>query len=143
MKLVNKAVAHPWFCDVLGHMTTRFYLGMFDDASYHFIHALFGWCGAQDDKGGLALVDVRNVIEYRVEVAAGDLLEIHGQLKKIGGKSLTIGYEMINLRNGEIASTLEVVCVLFDLKARKAVSIPDALRSVAEKHLQGGTAQQE
>ena len=143
MKLVNKAVAHPWFCDVLGHMTTRFHLGMFDDASYHFIHALFGWSGAQDDKGGLALVDVRNVIEYRVEVAAGDLLEIHGQLKKIGGKSLTASYEMINLRNGEIASTLEVVYVLFDLKARKAVSIPDTLRSVAEKHLESVTDEQE
>ena len=27
---VYKAVAHPWQCDVLGHMTTRFYTGMFD-----------------------------------------------------------------------------------------------------------------
>ena len=143
MKLVNKSVAHPWFCDVLGHMTTRFYLSMFDDASYHYLYELFGWCGAQDNNGELGWADVRQVIEYRAEVSAGDLLEISAALQKIGGKSLTIGYEMINLRNGEIASTLEVVCVLFDLKARKAVSIPDALRSVAEKRLQGGTDQQE
>ena len=143
MKLVNKSVAHPWFCDVLGHMTTRFYLSMFDDASYHYLYELFGWCGAQDNTGELGWADVRQVIEYRAEVSAGDLLEISAALQKIGGKSLTIGYEMINLRNGEIASTLEVVCVLFDLKARKAVSIPDALRSVAEKHLESVMDEQE
>ena len=143
MKLFSKAVAHTWFCDVLGHMTTRYYLAMFDDASYHFIHSLFGWCGAQDDKGELALADVRHVIEYRAEVSAGDLLEIYGQLTKIGGKSLTVEYQMINLRNGEIASTLEAICVLFDLKERKAIKIPPALRELAEKHLQGGAVEQE
>ena len=143
MKLVNKAVAHPWFCDVLGHMTTRFYLAMFDDASYHYFYELFGWCGAQDNNGEFGWADVRHVIEYRAEVSAGDLLEIRAALQKIGGKSLTIGYEMINLRNGEIAGTLEVVCALFDLKTRKAVSIPDALRSVAEKNVRGDTDKQE
>ena len=137
MKLVTTDVAHPWYCDVLGHMTTRFFLAMFDDASYHFIHSMFGWCGAQDDKGELAIADVRHVIEYKAEVSAGDLLEIRAELLKIGGKSLTFAYEMTNLRNGEIASTLEVVSVLFDLNKRKAVVIPDALRSAAEKQLQG------
>jgi len=137
MKLVTTDVAHPWYCDVLGHMTTRFFLAMFDDASYHFIHSIFDWCGAQDDKGELAIADVRHLIEYKAEVSAGDLLEIRAELLKIGGKSLTFAYEMINLRNGEIASTLEVVCVLFDLNERKAVVIPDALRTKAEKQLQG------
>ena len=46
---VQKCVAHPWMCDVLGHLTTRFYVGMFDDASYHLLHAVFGWTGASDD----------------------------------------------------------------------------------------------
>ena len=26
------AVVHPWLCDAMGHLTTRHYLGMFDDA---------------------------------------------------------------------------------------------------------------
>ncbi|SVB69421.1 uncharacterized protein METZ01_LOCUS222275, partial [marine metagenome] len=26
MNLVQKSVAHPWMCDVLGHLTTRHYV---------------------------------------------------------------------------------------------------------------------
>ena len=67
MITVNKAVAHPWQCDVLGHMTTRHYTAMFDDASYHFLHHLFGWNGASDDSGKLGWVDVRHTINYDAE----------------------------------------------------------------------------
>ena len=42
MMVVNKAVAHPWECDVIGHLTTRFFVAMFDGASYHFLFSVFG-----------------------------------------------------------------------------------------------------
>lgn len=132
---VNKAVSHPWQCDVLGHMTTRFYMAMFDDASYHFLHHLFGWNGASDEQGKLGWVDVRHTINYQAEVAAGDLLEVRAELIKVGGKSMTISYEMINLGSGDIAATLESIVVLFDLDKRCAVTIPDELRDIAKKHI--------
>ena len=78
MFVVNKAVAHTWFCDVLGHMTTRFYLHMFDDASYHLFHEVFGWAAAQDNEGKLGWVDVRHVIEYIAEVSAGGCCLLEG-----------------------------------------------------------------
>jgi len=81
---VQKSVAHPWMCDVLGHMTTRFYVGMFDDAAYHFLHTVFGWTGASDEAGKTAWVDAQHIIEYRSEVTAGGLLEINACLTKIG-----------------------------------------------------------
>ena len=117
---VSRAVAHPWNCDVLGHMTTRFYVAMFDDAAYQFLYEVFGWVGAQDDAGHLAWADVRHVINYLAEVCAGDLLDIRASLKKIGGKSITVDYQMVNLGSGEIAATLECTAVLFDLHARSA-----------------------
>ncbi len=132
---VYKGVAHPWQCDILGHMTTRFYTAMFDDASYHFLHHLFGWNGARDEKGELGWVDVRHTINYQAEVDAGDLLEVRAELSKVGGKSMTMSYEMINLGSGDIAATLESVVVLFDLEERRARNIPDELRDVANKHV--------
>lgn len=135
MKVVSKSVAHPWYCDVLGHMTTRFYVGMFDDAAYHFLYEMFGWTGAQDAKGELAFADVRHVIDYQAEVSAGDLLEIRAELRKIGGKSITTYYEMVSLGSGEVSASLECVSVLFDLKARKAVEISGDLRATAKKCL--------
>lgn len=132
---VHKSVAQPWLCDVMGHMTTRFYVAMFDDASYHFLHHLFEWNGARDETGDLGWVDVRHTINYEAEVAAGDLLEVRAELLKVGGKSITVSYEMINLGSGDTAATLESVMVLFDLKARRAVAIPDGLRDVANRHV--------
>ena len=130
---VHQAVAHPWQCDIMGHMTTRFYMAMFDDASYCYIHRLFGWNGARDRNRGW--VDVRHTVKYQSEVRAGDLLEVRAGLTKIGGKSLTVGYEMVKLVDGETAASLEAVMVLFDLQKRCALRIPDDLRKAAETHL--------
>lgn len=135
MIVVQKSVAHPWMCDVLGHMTTRFYLNMFDDASYHLLYEVFGWSGASDNAGELGWADVRHVIEYVAEVNAGDVLETRACIRRIGTKSITIGYEMMNLGEQEMAATLECTCVLFDLKVRKAVPLPDELRQLAAKRL--------
>jgi acyl-CoA thioester hydrolase len=139
MLIVNKAVAHPWMCDVIGHLTTRYYVAMFDDASYHFLFTVFGWSGSTDETGERGWVDVRHVIEYKAEVSAGSLLEIRACLMKIGGKSITIRYEMVNLGSGEVAATLECVCVLFDMNARKALLLTDQLREMASQYLEGNT----
>jgi acyl-CoA thioester hydrolase len=135
MIVVQKSVAHPWMCDVLGHLTTRHYVAMFDDASYHMLHAVFGWAGASDADGKIGWADVRHVIEYRAEVVAGDILEIRAGLAKIGTKSITISYEMTNLGKNEMSATLECVCVLFDLQTRTSVELSDQLRELASKHL--------
>ena len=132
---VHKGVAHPWQCDIMGHMTTRFYVAMFDDSSYHFLHHVFGWNSGQDAAGQYGWVDVRHSINYRAEVDAGDLLEVRAELVKVGGKSMTISYEMINLGSGDVAATLESVVVLFDLNERCAVTIPDDLREKAQSRV--------
>jgi acyl-CoA thioester hydrolase len=132
---VQKSVAHPWQCDILGHMTTRFYMAMFDDASYHFLQHLFGWNGARNEAATLGWADVRHTINYADEVKAGDLLEIRAELIKVGGKSITASYEMLNLGSGKVSATLEGVMVLFDLEQRCAVTIPDDLRGAANKHV--------
>ena len=43
---------------------------------------------------------------------------------------------MQNLKTGEVAATMEVVYVLFDLEARCGVAIGDDLRAAAEKYLE-------
>ena len=136
MLVVNKAVAHPWECDVIGHLTTRFYVAMFDDASYHFLFAVFGWSGSTDETGEIGWVDVRHVIEYQAEVSAGDVLEIRASLVKIGTKSITARYQMINLGKDEVAATLECIYVLFDMQARASLVLSDLLREAASKHLE-------
>ncbi|MEO0423667.1 MAG: thioesterase family protein [Pseudomonadota bacterium] len=127
-----RGVAHPWQCDVMGHMTTRHYVAMFDDASYHLLHEVFGWAAGD---AGVGWADVKHTIEYKDEVGSGDLLEVRGRLEKIGGKSVTVLYDMHNLTRNNLAASLESISVYFDLKARKAVTVPDELRQRAARFL--------
>ncbi|KCZ86223.1 hypothetical protein HAD_11070 [Hyphomonas adhaerens MHS-3] len=128
---IYKGVAHPWLCDVMGHMTTRHYIAMFDDGSYHFLNEVFGW--KPEDASAPGWVDVKQVIEYNDEIAAGSLLEIKGKIVRVGGKSITVQYEMHNFAKGTVAATLETTSVYFDLTERKAVAIPDDLKARAEQ----------
>ena len=132
MELVHTAVAHPWLCDVMGHVTTRHYIAMFDDAAYFFLYRTFGWAG-DDAVNGLGWADVRHEIDYKTEVAAGDLLEVHAQLEKVGTKSITVRYDMHNSKKKEVAATLLSTSVLFDMQARKAVPLTDEMRQSAKK----------
>lgn len=133
---VYKGVAHPWLCDVMGHMTTRHYIAMFDDASYHFLFEVFGWSGEQAKREKIGWVDVKHVVEYQAEVAEGDILEITAQFKKLGGKSTTILYRMKNLSKDEQAATLEATSVLFDLELRKGMTIPDSMREKTTRFME-------
>ena len=132
---VFKGLAQPWECDSLGHLTTRFYVAMFDDASYHLLFEVFGWSGASDDEGRRAFVDVRHVIDYVDEVRAGELLEISATLTAVGNKSIKAAYTMRKREGNGVAATLEATYVLFDLQARKALALDDTLREQAEKQL--------
>ena len=131
-----KGMAQPWFCDVMGHMNIRHYMAMFDESSYQLLFEVFGWTGNPDNNGGQGWADVRHVIEYQAEVHAGDLLEIRGCIRKVGNKSIGIRYEMINSAKGEIAATLDCVCVLIDLTSRDAVPLSDEQRGQATVFLE-------
>lgn len=137
MLTVQQSVAHPWQCDIMGHMTTRYYMAIFDDASYHFLFHLFGWNGAQDAAQQFGWVDVKHTIEYRHEVNAGDLIEVRADLLKLGGKSMTMRYDMFAIGRNENVATLESIIVLFDLNDRCAVTIPEPLRTKASVHIKG------
>jgi acyl-CoA thioester hydrolase len=136
MIIANKGIAQPWECDVMGHLTTRFYVAMFDDASYHVLYEVFGWTISGHESRKFGWADVRHVIEYKTEVSAGDILEIRAHLRKIGTKSFTALYEMINLAKNEVAATLESVCVYFDLEERAAIALTDEMRKRALIYLE-------
>ncbi|MHC2303274.1 acyl-CoA thioesterase [Rhizobium mongolense] len=128
-----RAVAQPWQCDAMGHMNVRFYTGFFDDASSQFVGRLVG--GVEHlSAAQLGWADVRHVVEFREEVRSGGLLTISTRVIKIGRTSLTFRHDLTGLR-GNLHATMEVVTVLFDLKARQATTLPDNIRGAAEELL--------
>ena len=129
-------VVHPWLCDSMGHLTTRHYVGMFDDAHPHFIAGL-GVNQTQLMKQGFGFADVKSTLEYRNELLSGDLVLIRSAIVSLGTKSFIHRHEMINRENDSLAATMENVTICFDLEKRKAVPLFPEFRAAAERQLAG------
>jgi acyl-CoA thioester hydrolase len=125
----HRGVVYPWLCDSMGHMNTQFYAAMYDQATFHFLSALAPYATLAASGRGWA--DVRQVVEYKQEARAGALVLIRSTVTRLGTKSVTYIHEMRNVETDVVHSTSEQVTVLFDLKARKAIEIDEAIRERA------------
>jgi acyl-CoA thioester hydrolase len=125
-----RGMAHPWHCDSMGHMNVRYYMGMFDDAAFHLL-ALIGDDVNRMAEAGQGWADVQHHIVYEREVRAGTLLSVKSSVIRIGRSSITSRHEMSDSLNGAAIAQAETVSVLFDLKARQAMPIPEIFRSRA------------
>jgi acyl-CoA thioester hydrolase len=122
-------IVHPWQCDVMGHLNTRFYAAMFDDASLQLLCSL-----ATDCSGQLGWADVEWKLSYQKEVRAGACLKITSTILGIGNKSLAFRHEMTPVSADIIVAIAEIKVVRFDLAARKAVAVEDVVRDRVRSH---------
>lgn len=123
-------VAHPWMCDVMGHMNVRHYAAMFDDASFQLLGHIAGTEALADTSRGWA--DVRSEVEYKHETKAGALLTIRSRVVKAGRSSVTFEQVMSGSLDGVVHAVNRTVSVRFDLVGRAAVAIDPAMRTRAE-----------
>ena len=127
-------VAHPWLCDEMGHLNTRNYVGMFDDAMQHFMRVLgHNAIDARADDIGWA--DVRHEIDYLAEVPIGALIHIDCAVTRLGSKSISYKQDMYLSDRGERAASNVATSVLFDLDKRRAIPITSEIRTGSEKYL--------
>jgi len=124
-------VAHPWMCDVMGHMNVRHYAGMFDDASFQLLGHIAG--KIPDDAYGWA--DVRSTTEYKREVPVGDLLTIRSHMVKVGRSSITFRQTMVGSLDGGLRALNETTTVYFDKIERRSIALEPAMRVRAEQLL--------
>ncbi|KQY43647.1 MULTISPECIES: acyl-CoA thioesterase [Rhizobium/Agrobacterium group] len=133
-------VAHPWMCDVMGHMNVRHYAAMFDDASFQLLGHIAGAEGLADTSRGWA--DVRSEVEYKHETRAGALLTIHSRVIKAGRSSVTFEQVMSGSLDGVVHAVNRTVSVRFDLIERTAVALDAGMLARVET-LQAGAAANE
>lgn len=125
-----RGVAHPWLCDVMGHLNTRHFMAMFDDASMHYLSALgFDFADAKAGKTGWA--DVKIELELSAEVPKGALVQIRSFTKAIGNSSLTYISEMLCVSGETLHARATTKTVYFDLKARKSLTLPENFKAAA------------
>lgn len=130
--LIGIGVVHPWMCDAMGHLTTRHYMAIFDDASYELFRLIGDRC-ADDLKADMGWADISHEIHYLAEFRVGTSYHVRGQVTALGRSSITVKMSLIDCATNEPGATLVGRTVRFDLSARKSTPIADAFRVEAKR----------
>jgi acyl-CoA thioester hydrolase len=128
--LTYKGTVYPWHCDHMGHMNVMHYVGKFDEATWHLLHAL-GLTAAYLRDSNCGMVAAEQHIRYKRELLAGDIVAVHSVVLEIKDRSIRFTHEMRNAGNDEIAATTTLTGVHLDKAARRACVFPVSVREKA------------
>ena len=129
-----KKAVNTWDLDHESMGSSQFKIGCVSDAATH----LFTYCGAdfnwrnEYDIGSAAL---DYSVRYYNDAPLGMAVTMHTNFTKIGNKSLKFIHHMVDDSTDEVIMDIEIVAVLFDLKKRKSMIIPEEFRVKASKLL--------
>src|SRR4030095_9262492 len=125
--LTYKGTVYPWHCEEMGHMNVMWYVGKFDEGTRHFFHAL-GLTPQflRANKRGMAAVE--QVIQYKRELLAGDIVTVHSVLLEIKDRVVRFQHEMRKADADEVAATTTLTAVHLDTVARRACAFPESVR---------------
>lgn len=116
-------VAHPWLCDVMGHMNTRHIFAAFDDAGFILLDRLgFPVAAIGDDADGWADVHVESDLQR--EIPVGTVLQVLSGIERIGRTSFTHVHRLVSGATQAEHARATITTVRFDVRQRKAVQLP-------------------
>lgn len=122
------------YLDSMGHMNVRWYMALFDEATWHFFNAI----GMTRDyfinshAGGFAL---KNFINYWREVRAGQTVALRTRLIGRTDKRFHFMHFMLDETAGQVASSLESLGTHADLKLRRSAPLPGFIANAFDAQL--------
>ncbi len=117
--ITHQSLVYPWHCDHMGHMNVMWYVGKFDEATWHFFAPIGVTAQYLRDNGlGMAVADQH--IRYKAELLAGDLIIIRSHWLEVKDKSVRFCHRMFNSQSGILVATCELVAVHTNAKTRRA-----------------------
>lgn len=137
--LTYRGTVYPWHCDHVGHMNVMWYVGKFDEATWH----LFNTIGLtpnylKENRRGMAAVDQQ--ISYLRELHAGAVVSVHSSVVEIVEKRITFSHEMRNDETGEVAAHTTLKAVHLDAELRKACAFAPEILASAKAMIPAGSA---
>jgi acyl-CoA thioester hydrolase len=124
LPITYRGVVYPWHCDHIGHMNVMWYVGKFDEATWH-LFATFGLTPSFLREQGRGMAAVQQNIAYKRELRAGDIVSIRSGVLEIREKVIRFFHEMRNDETGEVAATAEMTGVHLDTVRRKSCPFPE------------------
>ncbi|MEU7059290.1 thioesterase family protein [Streptomyces sp. NPDC046197] len=124
MDVTYQGTVYPWHCDHMGHMNVMWYVGKFDEATWHLFSRIGltpGYLRSHDR--GMVAVDQR--ISYRQEVLAGDVVVIRSALLEARSKVIRFCHRMENAETGDTVAVTVLTGVHLDRKTRRSCPLPE------------------
>ena len=134
LSITYRGVVYPHQCDHLGHMNVMYYVGKFDEATWQ----MFAGIGITPGYMCLqhcGVAAVHQVITYRRELRAGDLLTVRTGILEINPKLIRFYHEMTNDETGDIAATTVITGLHMDTQSRKACPFPAEIIQRAKEQI--------
>ncbi len=122
--IAYRGVVYPWHCDQMGHMNVMWYVGKFDEATWHLLAAT-GLTPSYLREHGRGMVAVQQNISYKRELRAGDLITVRSGILEMKEKVIRFFHEMLNEETGEVAAVTVLTGVHIDAHSRKSCPFPD------------------
>ena len=131
-----RGFVYPWEMDHIGHMNVRFYVGKFDEASWHFLAGL-GITPNYLRKNQRGMVAAEQHIFYRKEVLSGDLIVIRSILDEIRAKTMRYRHIMYNAETNQEIAVMELIVIHTNTRLRKSCEFPDLIYQKGLERLKG------
>lgn len=125
--ITYRGVVYPWQCDHIGHMNVMWYVGKFDEATWHLL-ASIGITPSYLRQQHRGMAAVQQNINYKRELRAGDIVTIRSGILEVKDKIIRFFHEMQNEETGEIAAVTILTGVHMDTHARVACPLPEEIR---------------
>ena len=123
LPLYHRQTIPTEYIDAMGHMNVRWYMALFDNATWRFFDAM-GLDDAYFERshaGGFAL---KHFATYWAEVQAGQTVTVHTRILGRSDKRFHFMHFMVNESAGVPAAALEALGIHVDLQQRKSSPLP-------------------
>jgi acyl-CoA thioester hydrolase len=129
--LTYRGTVYPWQCDHIGHMNVMWYVGKFDEATWH-LFAEAGLTPSYLRASNRGMAAVQQNISYTRELLAGDIVEVRSRVVEMRDKVIRFVHDMTNVDSGEPAASCEITAVHLDRAARKSTAFEEKIRAKAQ-----------
>jgi acyl-CoA thioester hydrolase len=111
--------------DAVGHVNNAIYLTYFEEARLRYWHEAIHWDLSKD-----GVIVGRSEVIYLKPILLRDQIICYVRTTRIGNSSFDIAHVLVRVTDHgeEICTTGKTVCISYDYKANKSVSIPQTER---------------
>ena len=123
LPLFHRQTIPKTYLDAMGHMNVRWYMALFDAASWEFFayHGMDREYIRTRDLGGFAL---KHHIQYLAEVQPGQHVAVRTRFLGRSSKRIHLMHFLVNETMNQLAATLESLGTHADMKRRRSADIP-------------------